>query len=512
MSGQIYTTPSLSIGQISFTGGLNTTASQLALQDNESPDLQNIDFDIFGSIIKRNGYAKLNGTAIATSPTIDGLHWFEFTSGTGITRMAIAVAGGKLWKMDDLDGTWDDITNGLTITAGNHGYFSNFLNEVYITNGYNLPIKYDGATASAMTVPTGLTIAKFNALFNNYLFLANCTVSGVTHKSRIYWSTIKNTGTWNAADFIEVAMDDGQAITGLWALGDRLVIFKERSIYILTFTGDADIPFILPSGGKTNSSVGCAASSSIQEIENGLVFVAADGLYYFDGFNSYKISDKITTTFLTFNQTRLNQISSLVYKKKNVYMASVPLGSDITNSLILVWNYALKAFSQYTGIAAASMSVFYVNGNDERLYFGDYAGFVYRMDTGANDNPLGVETAIDAYYWTNWKAFRDLIVLKSVPECVVYHTLENATLDFAYAFDLEETEQYSHTINMATSSDVYGTGLYGTATYAGIGSALKRIDLTGRGRVIRFKFANDRVDETFRIDGLGMYPHGETNV
>ena len=41
---------------------------------------------------------------------------------------------------------------------------------------------------------------------------------------------------------------------------------------------------------------------------------------------------------------------------------------------------------------------------------------------------------------------------------------------------------------------------------------MRRRDLTGRGRVVRFKFANNVLNEGFQIDGLGQMPHLETNV
>ena len=57
MAGNKYTTSSVPFASVAFTGGLNSTAGPLNLQDNESSDLQNVDFNRFGSIVKRNGYA-----------------------------------------------------------------------------------------------------------------------------------------------------------------------------------------------------------------------------------------------------------------------------------------------------------------------------------------------------------------------------------------------------------------------------------------------------------------------
>jgi hypothetical protein len=45
--------------EVAFSGGLNTTAGPFAVANSESTDLQNVDFNIFGSVLKRNGYVVL---------------------------------------------------------------------------------------------------------------------------------------------------------------------------------------------------------------------------------------------------------------------------------------------------------------------------------------------------------------------------------------------------------------------------------------------------------------------
>ena len=517
MAGINYTTPSVPIASKQFNGGLNSTAGPLGLQDNESSDLQNIDFDKFGSILKRNGYVVLTTSTTLASGTSYGLHWYEYDNAGTITRETIRVtltSGSNCWieRMDGLDGTWDNITQGMTVT-NYQCQFTNFLNKTHITNANDKPFMYNGVTTTTtlMTVPTGLTKAQFNEEFNNYLFLANCTVSSTAHNSRIYWYNIKSDSVITDTDFIEVAKDDGTVITGLKKLGDRLVIFKERSIYNALFTGDADIPFILPGGGRSNSAVGCIAPYSIQEVENGLVFLSFDGLYYYDGLNSYKISDRITSTFTDMNELKFTSAVSLVHKTKNRYWLSLPFGSGSTNDRVIVWDYFNNAFSVYKGINAASMAIFYVSGVDERPYFADYSGYVYRADNGSDDYPLNVQTAIDAYYWTNWRSYDDLVDQKGIPHTYIYYTTNNTVLTFSYSYDFESSAQYTQTFSLATSSDTYGVGLYGTATYASAGGSSARRDLTGRGRVVRFKFANAVLTETFRIDGFGQLPHLETN-
>lgn len=579
------------VGDINFNGGLNSAGGNLSLQDNESSDLQNVDFNFLGSVLKRNGYTALNTSALSGSPSSDGLWWYESNQSGTLTYYLISVAGGKLYYMTGFDGTWHDITGSVSITAGNICSFVNFFNVVYITNGVDVPFQWTGSgnastipaltlntytfTVSGITtsptvgatytnntvtftviatslagasgsiagtilatgasvptssgtltktggtgdstiaftmfaVDTNISKAKYVELYNNYLFFANVSVGSTTYPTRIYWSNLQDPTVFLTTSFIEVALNDGQQITGMKVLGDNLIIFKTRSIYVISFTGDPDIPFILQGGGKTNSDVGCVAPFSIQIVTNGLMFLSFDGLYYFDGSNSTKVSDRINPTILGLNNTRLSQTRSMVQHNKHRYLFSVPSSSSNTNDTVITWDWYLNAFSIYTGINAASMCTTFSSGYQENLYFGDYAGFYYHMDNGSDDFPLNVRTAINAYYYTNWKDFQNIMDEKVVLHVVAYYQTNNAILTFAYSYDFNTSDTYSQTFSTATSASVYGTATYGVGVYAGTGGAQQRLDLDGRGRVIRFKFANANLGETFRIDGLGEFPNVET--
>lgn len=589
MAGNSYTSKSVPVAHTAFSGGLNSTSGPLNLQDNESSDLQNIDFNKFGSILKRNGYTALNTTTLGASTVGDGLYWYEYFSSGTLTQKALLVADDKFYKMDGLDGTWDDITGSLTITAGNHCDFDTFLGKAYVTNGVDAPFYWNGSgngttlTALQATsytfVVTGVSVdpevgdtytnntvtytitgvfltggngtitatgsgdpqtagnlsratgsgdatiafstftlnaniqsAKYVKQFSNFLFLSNCTVDGVYYPTRIYYSALKDDTQWSAANYLEISKDDGQEITGILVLSDRLVVYKTRSIYTVFYTGDADIPFILPGGGKTNSPVGCIAPFSLQSVDNGHVFLSQDGLYFFDANNAYKLSYKLDITFQGLNQTKVVSAVSMTQKKKNRYWLAVPNGSSNTNDMIIVWDWYNNAFSIYSGMEASSMYTFYVGRVDERPYFSDYYGFVYRGDVSGtnNDYPLNTKTAIDAYYYTNWKSFDDICDQKQVAHAYLYYQITTAMLTFAYSYDFSSSDTYSSTISTSSSASVYGSGVFGVATYAQEGGNTVRRDLIGRGRVVRFKFSNANEDETFQIDGFGSLPNLET--
>ena len=163
-----YISGSVSIPHYIFSGGLNATAGIMSLQETESSDLQNVDFDIFGSVKKRNGYKQLNDTAVAG--TAQGLYWYV----TGSTRKPVAVIGDKIYRMDSLgsgepDGTWDEIS-GTSIVLTTGGVYpiswATFTTAVIMTNDINVPYQWANAgSASLLIVPTGLTRAKFVTKF-----------------------------------------------------------------------------------------------------------------------------------------------------------------------------------------------------------------------------------------------------------------------------------------------------------------------------------------------------------
>lgn len=392
----------------------------------------------------------------------------------------------------------------ITATGLTPPLTSGILNKLSGTGDTNITYTVYGAN-------TNITTAKYVEQFNNYLFLANCTANGVYYPTRIYWSNLQDTTTWLQSSFIEISENDGQQITGIKVLGQSLIIFKTRSIYIVSFTGDPDAPFILQGGGKANSDVGCISHFSIQEVQNGLLFLSPDGLYSFDGFNSTKVSDRINPTMLGLNQNDLINSRSCVQRIKHRYLLAVTSSLSQTNDTIITWDWYLNAFSVHQGMAPSTLCTTYNNGFTEQIWFGDYSGYYYQMDTASmNDNPLGVPTPINSYYYTNWKDFGDLIDQMVIPQTVLYYQISDSVLTFSYSYDLNSSDQYSIPVSISGVGSLFGAGIFGVATFGQSGGGLSRIDLNGRGRVVRFKFSSNSLNNTWRVDGLGTFPSVET--
>jgi len=240
--------------------------------------------------------------------------------------------------------------------------------------------------------------------------------------------------------------------------------------------------------------------------------LSQDGFWFYDGNNAFKISDRISDTLGGYNLQLYTETRGTTYKKKNQVWWSMTDSGDSENSVTVMWDYFNNAWSLWTGMAPSYLATFYVAGNEERPYWADYAGYTYRGDTGDSDYPLNSETAIDSYYYTNWKHFQDIIEKKAVPLVKIYYQIESTTLTFAYSYDFESGDEYSNSFSLDTSQALWDSMVWDEDEWGGSGGKVIRQDLTGRGDVVRFKFANSTKGEPFRIDGFGMYPHLETKV
>lgn len=510
----------------SNNGGLNTKSSPLFLKDNESPDCLNVYFDTDGAIIKRNGSVQITPehqtlpSHFVTNPehTVTGMAHYVKKDGTDFL---VFTEGQGVYKIDDIEGTPEHITGDHyvgTYELGTSGLndFEIYLDTLIGTDGEDEPWMWEGtgsieplggavddSTGVRPNVPYGLTTAKYVCLFKDRVFLANVTVLGTTYPSRVYFSSTGSISDWSATDFININTNDGQVITGMEVLGDRLVIFKTDSIYNIFYTGSSDIPFYVQ---RSDSDVGCVAGHSIQNIKNNLIFLSTNGLYAYDGLTSTKISDRITPTIDDYNESRFQYAVSENYRPKNQYWLTVTDGSGSEHNEVIVWDYYHNAFTRYDGLKIASLVRVFTSSGD-RLYSGGYEGNLDRQDYGTSDGGTTQSngTDIDAYYWTKWFDWESLAYKKRPMYLYIFAEASgNWNLTTSYAYDLKDGIYGSAAKNLSGGGSVVGTAIVGTSVVGVSGTLMHRIDLKGQGGFARFKFSNPNANEPFRIEGFSI--------
>lgn len=209
--------------------------------------------------------------------------------------------------------------------------------------------------------------------------------------NRMWFSKRFNYSAWPALFFIDIDSNDGDVISGIYPFFDQLVIFKRKSIYILSGTDETNYSI---QRANTDFRVGCVAFRSIALLDNQLAFLSERGPFVFDGLRVQYIGDKIESIFnktnpnlnSVFNWVQQGICCASAYKRdfKNWYFLAIPCGASNRNNLILVYDFVVQAWQVFDGILASSLAIFEEN-KTPFLYSGDYNGFLWKQDDTNSD-------------------------------------------------------------------------------------------------------------------------------
>jgi hypothetical protein len=230
---------------------------------------------------------------------------------------------------------------------------------------------------------------KYITYFNNRLWFAGIEGDATTIRWGAAAPFYKVLPTISAEPVI--AGDDQTAITGFAPLGEQLVVFKEKSIWVMVNNG-------LNAFGQTNfvpvrrvSGVGCVANASIQQVRDVLVFLARDGVYQFDGVNIKKISeveregevvDRLKDFWPRISPGKRVFCASINYKAASCYFLSLTVDGAADNNITLVWDYEHDALWLWDGIEATQ----WIEDVDGSVYFSDAGSRLYAFGTSYTDH------------------------------------------------------------------------------------------------------------------------------
>lgn len=196
-------------------------------------------------------------------------------------------------------------------------------------------------------------IAEYDRIFCANLY-SSASGASYRHPSRIYWSTVTGETsfpeTWEAANYIEVGIDDGSEITMLVSMGDAILIFKNDKTYMLLGTDEDTFQLhnISPRFG-TRSSQG-----AVEYKGKVYFFDQSNGLMSYDGANFVNVSRPINNYMLqTIGFNREADFKVNVQNVDDRIFVSLPIGSDINDRVArtFIYDTKLDVWTQwYTGI------------------------------------------------------------------------------------------------------------------------------------------------------------------
>lgn len=208
-------TPPLAVlSQENFARGVITLIDESKLPKNSLKEANNIMLAEDGMPKPRWG---INWYGVA--PSASALDGAAFYSTSAEASHLVAVAGGTIYRSVDDGATWDTCT-GATLTSGHKVYFEQAATYLYLVNGQDNIVRYDGSTTlqsyTALTTPDAPTLAKTGLGATTYSYnykYAAVNEVGFTIASNPAASPIQVSMTrdrWDISNYVTVT---GTAVT-----------------------------------------------------------------------------------------------------------------------------------------------------------------------------------------------------------------------------------------------------------------------------------------------------------
>jgi len=525
---------------IACQGGLNRVASQLELlrTPGEAKRLQNFEVSTTGGYRRISGYSQFgDGTRPNSSNAILGLQVYA----DGV----VACSGTNIYFSQDGD-SWLQINKASVDSGGdNYSTFTGRSAAARTSQGQADFTIFEGATDYGELIITdrGTGVKPFyfkmtgtgSALSSRTYYAKEITVSSteypkfcVVHDKHLVVAgagtspnTIYYSGTSDIDDFTSsgsgsILLDD--QVVGLRSFRDDLIIFCRNSIYKLENINNSSTIAVTP----ITKNIGCLDGASIQEVGGQLLFLAPDGIRTVAGTARIgdvelgSLSRKVVPIFtdIATNIDSYN-ISSAVIRKKSQYRlfyGSSSLSTKTSEGVVGTLRINPEGGSRFEwaellGIQASQgFTSGFDKDNIEKIYHGDYAGYVYNHDTGNSFNPAGVETSVVAAYESPDMDFGDLGTLKTLKYVKISVSPEGTvqpSLRVRYDYDDVNIPQPGvYTLTSIPSPAIFGKGLFNSAVFGAGDSPMVRQAIQGSGNTAKFRISSDDTKGPYTINGL----------
>lgn len=399
--------------------------------------------------------------------------------GTKQTIFAVGGASPAIYRVsNESTGAVTSIVTGLSTAATR--YRSEVIAGIlYIVNGYDAVIKWDGTTVTRLTHDSSLFPVPMNIWFHkNRVFYVN-----KDNPTRVYFSELApDYDTIKSVNFFYVPDPTSpDPITGAEVFQDQLVFFKRESKWVLV--GDDLSSFSLnqsPGGTK-----GAISQEAIAKGETRLFFWSIDGgPYYYDGARDVAIGDNIQpeTKYITSPEL----IDSVVTDREwRIYYKRV---GDTEHRRMLLFDLVYREWFLDTETYTRLPGVRALEAN-ELVEASSTIGALYMGEV--QDAQMGAP--IDWKYWTNYKKYTSGIAKDRVRTFRAIFDSPDRTFSVIVGKDSDfDNDPTAKTVILETSGIVYDGGeTYGspTAIY-GRGSRVSspKVSLSGRANNTQYRF------------------------
>jgi len=337
----------------------------------------NLNFDRIGSVSLRGGTTLLGNNL---SGSLLGL--YEFRDSSGSNSQLISVDGTKVYYLSG--GVWTEIR---TVTDGQKARFSTFLNNIFMVNGADQTVTWDGNPGTLFTTTGNANqspSAKYIENYRSRMWVAGNT----TYPDRIYYSSIPSAETtpvitWDAdsetGDWIDISPQDGENITALKRDKNALLVFKQNHIYRVYSTSQTD--------PDPKISVGTYSQESVVDAKDGIYFFHPTGIYRYQEGGVLDISQPIIDFIKNIPASQYDDICGWTDGNHIYWSLGDITENGITHSNIVIrYTISSQVWTTYSYPTKFVVSSTYNDGTTLYYLAGDSSGNVLKTNTGNTDN------------------------------------------------------------------------------------------------------------------------------
>jgi len=476
-----------------FSGGQNSANPPDTLEQIEGEESKNLIILPRGRGIRSiNGDTEFNSSAMNSGATVTGLLYYRQADEDD---WLVATAGDKIFKSDSLDGTMDDISAALVVTAGDNNTWTSFVAEdeaIFVGGAPDPPFKFTGSGNAALlggSPPSG----NFGFYHNNRAFIGNTTAN----PSRLNWSVLGDIEDWSGdgSGFQNVLTNDGDTLVGAMVLStDIVLLFKQSSIHQLITHAHPFPLFELFHGVEA----GAVSKQGIVKGQDGLVYFVTpkgrmrvtDGTRLL-GEETFPRLKNIDDVWDGFNSARFSQLRGVAYRGKdfNWIIWTIPNGTATQNDYAVYWDVDNKCWGQLPD--GFSTNIFTVT-QDRVLYGGHFDGKIYKKDVVSTTTNASESSAIVEAEWrSGWHHFGDIRSLKYQEELLLGAKTETSgKINVSIGKD-HTKDVVNKNITLQSPGGKWGVDLWGSMKWGGRDNFIAETVLTNlRGRVLQYKFDN----------------------
>lgn len=371
--------------------------------------------------------------------------------------------------------------------------------------------------------------AKYIVSFDSRLILAGIP----TNKARVYISGRAENSEkfhWSQGGaYIDIDPDSGDNITGLGIYNEKLIVFKQKSIWQITLSElvSGNYTLTYPIASAITKSRGCVSAKSIAAVENDLFFLSDTGVYVLgyepnilNVLRTNELSIKIRDFFNDLSASDYQNASAGYIDQK--YVISFPSSKKTyifdreRNAWMGPWTTAYEIHQWYRYLDPNGTLKYLAGTNDGYIVDFDER---YRTDRGT---AFGTELRTrkeDFGDWSKFKKYRDLFFnLQSVSGNVdIEIIIESRTgqTNVVRSFDVTSASS-----SVGFGGDGWAENQWAdsdsTSTATDISDIVKRMILNKSARSIQVKILTSGASDDYELlgvlinarpQGAGMRPH-----